>query len=87
MKITSLNLLNRCSNFSLKNNHIHLISQFADWCIHFFMTHLQNANRDLQQKLYKLFETALMYASGKGHTEIAKILLEQKGIDLNDKDI
>ena len=35
----------------------------------------------------KLLLTALMYASANGHTEIVKILLEQKVIDINAKDI
>ena len=35
----------------------------------------------------KLLWTALMRASANGHTEIVKILLEQKGIDINAKDI
>ena len=38
-------------------------------------------------KLLKLFETALILASMKGHTEIVKILVEQEGIDINAKDI
>ena len=36
---------------------------------------------------FKLFNTALIWASKNGHTEIVKILLEQKGIDINAKDI
>ena len=28
-----------------------------------------------------------MYASRNGHTEIVKMLLEQKGIDINAKDV
>ena len=35
---------------------------------------------------FKLFRTALIYASEKGHTEIVKILVEQEGIDINAKD-
>ena len=34
---------------------------------------------------FKLFWTALIIASGKGHTEIVKILVEQERIDINAK--
>ena len=34
---------------------------------------------------FKLFGTALMIASERGHTEIVKILVEQEGIDINAK--
>ena len=34
----------------------------------------------------KLLWTALMMASMNGHTEIVKIFLEQKGIEINAKD-
>ena len=34
---------------------------------------------------FKLFDTALMFASRKGHTEIVKILVEQEEIDINAK--
>ena len=34
---------------------------------------------------FKLFKTALMWASLKGRTEIVKILVEQEGIDINAK--
>ena len=36
---------------------------------------------------FKLFGTALMFASCNGNTEIVKILLEKEGIDINTKDI
>ena len=36
---------------------------------------------------FKLFWTALIWASYYGHTEIVKILVEQEGIDINAKDI
>ena len=32
---------------------------------------------------FKLFQTALSFASRYGHTEIVKILVEQEGIDIN----
>ena len=35
--------------------------------------------------LFKLFETALIWASRYGHIEIVKILVEQKGININAK--
>ena len=35
---------------------------------------------------FKLFKTALMKASEKGHTEIVKILVEQEGIYINARD-
>ena len=35
---------------------------------------------------FKLFDTALILASRKGHTEIVKILIEQEGIDINAKE-
>ena len=38
-------------------------------------------------KLFKLLFTALMRASANGNTEIVKILVEQKGIDINAKNI
>ena len=34
---------------------------------------------------FKLFWTALMWASFNGHIEIVKILVEQEGIDINAK--
>ena len=34
---------------------------------------------------FKLFKTALIWASLRGHTEIVKILVEQEGIDINAK--
>ena len=37
--------------------------------------------------LFKLLLSALMIAAEKGHIEIVKLLLEQKGIDLNAKDV
>ena len=36
---------------------------------------------------FELFNTALILASQNGHTEIVKILVEQKGIDINAKNI
>ena len=36
---------------------------------------------------FKLFETALMFASRDGYKEIVKILVEQAGIDINAKSI
>ena len=36
---------------------------------------------------FKILQTALMKASIKGRTDIVKILLEHKGIDINAKDI
>ena len=36
--------------------------------------------------LFKLFYTALIWASQNGHTEIVKILVEQEGIHNNAKD-
>ena len=41
----------------------------------------QNNIRDF----FKLFETALIWASQNGHTEIVKILVKQEGIDINAK--
>ena len=38
-------------------------------------------------KLFKLFRTALMWASMDGYVEVVKILVEQEGIDINAKDI
>ena len=38
-------------------------------------------------KFIKLYKTALIKASEKGHTKIVKILLEQEGIDINAKNI
>ena len=38
-------------------------------------------------KLFKLFETALMYASENCHAKTVKALVEQEGIDINAKDI
>ena len=38
-------------------------------------------------KFFKLLWTALIRASNNGHTETVKILVEQKGIDINAKDI
>ena len=35
----------------------------------------------------QLNETALIWALNKGHIEVAKVLLEQEGIDFNTKDI
>ena len=35
----------------------------------------------------KLFYTALIWASRIGHTEVAKVLIEQNGIDINDKNV
>ena len=32
---------------------------------------------------FKLFATAIMHASVKGHAQIVKLLLGQKGIDVN----
>ena len=37
--------------------------------------------------LFELFQTALMWASANGYTEIVKILVKQEGIDINAKDI
>ena len=37
--------------------------------------------------LFKLFETALLFATYKGCNEIVKLLLEQKGIDVNAKNV
>ena len=37
-------------------------------------------------KLMKLFKTALMLASSEAKTKIVKILVEQEGININDKD-
>ena len=37
--------------------------------------------------LFKLFISALMFAAQNGHTEIVKLLLKQKGIDFNAKDV
>ena len=37
--------------------------------------------------LFKLFDTALIWASEKGNTEIVKMLVEQDGIDINAKNI
>ena len=37
--------------------------------------------------LFELHETALMIASEKGYYEIAQLLLDQKGIDINATDI
>ena len=36
--------------------------------------------------MFKLYITALMKASKNGNIEIVKLLLEQKGIDVNAKD-
>ena len=36
-------------------------------------------------KFFKIFETAFIFASRYGHTEIVKILVEQEGIDINTK--
>ena len=38
-------------------------------------------------KLLKLFEASLIRASDNGHTKTVKILIEQKNIDINAKDI
>ena len=35
---------------------------------------------------FKLLNTALIWASMKGHTEIVKIFVEQKGININSTD-
>ena len=37
--------------------------------------------------MFKLYKTAIIYASEKGHTEIVKLLIEQEGIDTNDEDV
>ena len=37
--------------------------------------------------LFKLFNTALIWAAQTGKTEIVKLLLEQEGIDINAKNI
>ena len=37
--------------------------------------------------LHKLFDTALILASQKSNIEAVKMLLEQKGIDLNTKNV
>ena len=37
--------------------------------------------------LFKLFNTALIWAAQTGKTEIVKLLLEQEGININDKDV
>ena len=34
---------------------------------------------------FKIFQTALIWASKNGHSEIVKILVEQEGIDINAK--
>ena len=39
------------------------------------------------KNFFKLFKTALQYASIDGSTEIVKILVEQEGIDINAKNI
>ena len=39
------------------------------------------------RKLYKLYFTALMFASCNGNTEIVKLLVEQEGIDINSQNI
>ena len=36
---------------------------------------------------FKLSNTALILASKNGHTEIAKLLIEQEGIDINTQDV
>ena len=36
---------------------------------------------------FKLYKTALIYASENGRTETVKILIKQKEIDINAKDI
>ena len=38
-------------------------------------------------KLLQSFETALIWASRNGRTEIVKLLLEREGIDINAKDV
>ena len=37
--------------------------------------------------LFELYVTTLISASVNGHIEIVKFLLEQEGIDINDKDV
>ena len=38
-------------------------------------------------KIFKLFRTALLWASYSGHSEIVKLLIGQEGIDINAQDV